>query len=77
MPIKFGKERFDMNEETECRKAEIAHCASKLHLLEKYLEEKIRSNKVIEGVLRDIENDIGRIADLGQWFSEQQIKQKR
>lgn len=31
-----------------------------------YLEEKIRSDKVIEGVLKDINSDIARLADAAE-----------
>ncbi len=56
--------------QSECRKAEIAHFASTLYLAEKYLDEKIRGNKVIEGILKDINNGVERIADHFDFESE-------
>ena len=35
-----------------------------------YLEEKIRSDKVIEGVLKDINSDIARLADAAEFKAE-------
>lgn len=51
------------NEEKDCQEAWIVHHAPALYLAKKYLEEKIRSDKVIEGVLKDISNSAGWIAD--------------
>jgi len=52
--IEKHEQRELLDSQIECRKAEIAHFASNLYLAEKYLDEKIRGNKVLEGILKDI-----------------------
>jgi len=54
------------NEPAE-KSAENFTAACMIYLGEKYIEEKIRSDKVVEGVLTDICNGVERIAESFEW----------